>query len=89
MRNAHDHCSNNRSEVLASSGCGCFYCLGRFKPSDIAEWVNERDDGQQTAICPLCGIDSVLGDASGIELSDEFLKEMNAFWFSAAEFPAQ
>ena len=25
----------------------------------------------------------------GIELSEEFLKEMNAFWFSAAEFPAQ
>ena len=89
LRDAHDHCRDNRSEVLASGGCGCFYCLGRFKPSDVTEWVNESADEQQTAVCPLCGIDSVLGDASGIELSEEFLKEMNAFWFSAAEFPAQ
>ena len=89
LRRAHDHCTRNRAEVLASDWCRCFYCLGRFKTGDIEEWVDETEGDQQTAVCPLCGIDSVLGDAAGLDLSDEFLNQMNTFWFSAAEFPAQ
>ena len=37
---------------------------------------------EKLAMCPKCGIDSVLGDASGFMLSKNFLDGMNARWFS-------
>jgi uncharacterized paraquat-inducible protein A len=58
---AHKHSLRNRAEIEASAICDCFYCFAIFPSSDISEWV---DDGQ-TAICPRCGIESVLGSASG------------------------
>ena len=33
------------------------------------------------ALCPACGIDSVLGSASGFPVTPEFLGRMNACWF--------
>ena len=41
------------------------------------------NDVGTTAICPRCGIDSVLGDRSGFPISAEFLSEMQRYWFSA------
>jgi len=38
-------------------------------------------DTGETAICPRCSIDSVIGDASGLPVTKEFLKEMNKHWF--------
>jgi len=33
-------------------------------------------------MCPECGIDSVIGDASGFPIADEaFLKRMHSIWF--------
>ena len=76
---AHEHCSNHRAEVEASEVAGCFYCCEMFAPSEIDEWI---DDGQ-CAMCPRCGIDSVIGDASGFPVADKkFLNGMNEFWFS-------
>ncbi len=36
---------------------------------------------EQTAICPRCGIDSVIGDKSGFALTPTFLAEMKKAWF--------
>jgi hypothetical protein len=74
---AHKHSSRHASEIRASSTCGCFYCLTVFSPGEITEWV----DDEETAICPKCGIDSVIGSASGIPLTHEFLAEMKSHWF--------
>ena len=41
---------------IAFGKCGCFYCCKTFNIGDVDEFV---DDGK-TAICPKCGIDSVL-----------------------------
>jgi hypothetical protein len=49
-----------------------------FLPAEITDWIDEG----QTALCPRCGIDSVIGDRAGFELSPEFLSEMNRYWFS-------
>lgn len=38
--------------------------------------TRELDDGE-TVWCPYCDIDSVLGDAAGFPLTDEFLRDMN------------
>jgi hypothetical protein len=77
VREAHEHCSKHRPEIIGSETCGCFYCLEIFTASEIEDWV---DDGQ-TALCAKCGIDSVIGSASGFPVTKEFLQEMHKFWF--------
>jgi hypothetical protein len=74
---AHKHCSLHRAEIERSSICGCFYCLSVFPPSDIVEWI----DGGQTAICPRCPVDSIIGSASGYPITKEFLQRMHDHWF--------
>jgi hypothetical protein len=79
---AHQHSSVHRAELMSSEACGCFYCLSIFPPGKIEEWVDEDDQGLgQTALCPHCGIDSVIGDRSGYPVSREFLEKMRARWF--------
>jgi hypothetical protein len=77
LEEAHKHCFKNRAELAKSLLCGCFYCEKTFPPAKIDEWVDEG----QTAMCPFCGIDSVLGSASGLELGKAFLHCMNERWF--------
>jgi hypothetical protein len=74
---AHRSSSRHRALVEQSDLCGCFYCLQLFPPSEIHDWA---DDGA-TAICPKCGIDSVLPSATGFPLSRAFLTNMNRHWF--------
>jgi hypothetical protein len=82
VREAHGHSIQHRQEVLGSGVCGCFYCCSIFSPETICEWVDEDTVGiGQTAICPKCGIDSVVGDKSGFEISKAFLTEMKTYWF--------
>jgi hypothetical protein len=78
---AHTASSCHRAQIEASEQCGCFYCLSTFPPTAIEEWVDERDERGQTALCPRCGIDSVIGSKAGYPLTREFLKEMNRHWF--------
>ncbi|WP_439472921.1 hypothetical protein [Brevundimonas sp.] len=79
LRDAHSHCARHRAELEASAVCGCFYCLETFAPHEIEEWVPEGDG---TAHCPKCWIDSVIGDASGFPVSDKaFMAAMHEFWF--------
>ncbi|HEU4959971.1 MAG TPA: cytoplasmic protein [Sphingomonas sp.] len=75
---AHARAAGHRAELKASSKAGCFYCCEVFSSTDIKDWVDNGD----CALCPRCGIDSVIGDASGFPVSDpNFLKEMHEFWF--------
>jgi hypothetical protein len=48
-----------------------------FTPDAIVKWV----DRGKTALCPRCGIDSVIGEASGCAISLAFLERMKAYWF--------
>ena len=81
IQQAHRHSSGHRSQITASTICGCFHCSSLFPPSQIEEWVDEVDGLGQTALCPRCGIDSVIGDRSGFPISLEFLNRMKAHWF--------
>jgi hypothetical protein len=64
--------------VERSKLVGCFYCLRTFPPSEIKEWIDNRE----TALYPYCGIDAVLPDS--VDISAGFLKMMHNYWFSAA-----
>jgi hypothetical protein len=74
---AHPHSIQHRKEVLDSSMCGCFYCRAQFATQEIERWI----DGGETALCPHCGVDAIIGDASGFPVTVEFLTEMYDRWF--------
>lgn len=82
VRGAHRHSANHRAELLESNLAGCFYCSQTFPPSLVEEWVDEDENGNgTTALCPRCGIDSVIGSASGFPITAQFLRKMHAYWF--------
>lgn len=74
---AHTSSSHHRAEIERSDLCGYFYCVSTFLPQEIDGWCDEGE----TAICPKCRIDSVIGSASGYPLSEEFLASMKQHWF--------
>jgi len=80
---AHKFSSCHRNEILTSGVvCGCFHCCQTFDSTAIVEWVDEDDSGVgQTALCPRCGIDSVISSCSGFPVTLDFLKEMRHYWF--------
>jgi hypothetical protein len=61
-----------------------------FPPSEVVDWVDEQDlslfrdnklvrlndKREQSAMCPKCGIDSVIGSDSGYPITVEFLRRM-------------
>lgn len=80
---AHKHSSWHRQQFSANGVvCGCFNCCRIFPPASIEEWVDNEDSGAgQTAMCPYCGIDSVIGTCSGYPVTVEFLTMMKRHWF--------
>ena len=78
---AHRHSIRHREKVLASERCGCFYCCAIFQASEIEEWIDEWEGIGQTAMCPRCGIDSVLGSECGYPITGEFLGAIKKHWF--------
>jgi hypothetical protein len=88
LEDAHIHSSCNKNEIIASDFCACFYCKRVYEPSQIKEWLFESrgelatKEDKYTAICPYCGIDSVIGSVSKYDLSKEFIEAMNNMWFS-------
>ncbi len=75
---AHKLSLANEEAVRRSELCGCFNCNETFAAGEITRWYEDRDG--RTALCPRCGIDSVL-PGSLIELSADFLEEMQKYWF--------
>lgn len=63
----------NKKQLEKSEKCGCFGCVRLFKPEDVAEYI----PGEDTAVCPYCGTDSIIGDYSGFPITEEFMREMN------------
>lgn len=79
LKKAHQASFKNKESILRSKKCGCFSCQKIF-PASEACFMKEAD-GQETAWCPYCDIDAVLGDASGFPITEKFLEEMNKCWF--------
>jgi hypothetical protein len=74
---ARVHASQHRIELEASETCGCFFCFRIFTTATIKSWV----DANQTALCPHCGIDAVIGSAY-CKIGDGFLRRMHQHHFS-------
>ena len=78
---AQKHASRHRVEIEASTRCGCYFCFRTFVHTDIKAWI----DSNQTALCPACGVDSVLGNASNQRLDDQFLRKMHTHFFASSK----
>ena len=76
---AHKISYANKTRLSVPQKCGCFYCLRFFSSEDIVDWSVDKPDW--TAICPYCGIDSVIGENDGYPLTKDFLEEMFEEWF--------
>ena len=83
LKSAHGFSNNNKPALQADRLCGCFYCLAIFDPSEITEWIEDDNpcDENGTAICPYCGIDSVIPESSGFPMTEDFMKAMHERWF--------
>ena len=83
MEKAHTYSSNHKPELEKDDICGCFYCETIFSPTEITEWLIHSNpcDKRGTAVCPHCGIDSVIGESSGFPITKPFLHAMSEYWF--------
>ena len=61
----------NRELISEATYCGCSFCKEVFTPDKIEKWV----DGGETAVCPFCGMESVIGSKEVISVSS--LEYMN------------
>ncbi|WP_127999579.1 cytoplasmic protein [Piscinibacter defluvii] len=86
---AHRHTWDNRTEIEASTLCGCCSCMEVFPAQEIVAWSgldtssfdNLDTASGATALCPRCGSESLIGDKAGFSLTPEFLGRMNQAWF--------
>jgi len=73
----YEHSMGNRAEVEASALCGCFFCKAIFAAAEVTEYYEE----EETALCPQCGFDAVIGSAAGAEITSELLGKMQKLYF--------
>jgi hypothetical protein len=81
--------SNNWVQIQGSKLCGCCSCVQMFPADEIVAWtgldMHNVDDPKavdnQTALCPRCGSEAVIGDKSGYPINVQFLSRMNEAWF--------
>ena len=77
MKGIHSHTLRNRKEIEASDNCVCISCRETFNASEVEDYIDEGE----TALCPKCGIDAVIGDCTGISMDKETLNELNKEFF--------
>jgi hypothetical protein len=76
----HRHTRANRMELEASEVCGCIACERIYFPREIVGWL-EDESGNETGLCPHCGVDAVVGSASGIPIMPGVLRRAHERWF--------
>lgn len=87
LKDVHHYSAGHRHMIERAGMCGCFYCGAIFPSHEIDTWCDDPDDGVSatagtTALCPRCGIDSVLPDnIPAAVLNAELLAAMRAHFF--------
>jgi predicted RNA-binding Zn-ribbon protein involved in translation (DUF1610 family) len=79
VADALNHSRGNRKEIEASKRAECFSCGHAFAAKDVSEWRDEWTSPEKqnrvprwSAICPQCGKPTVIGDASGLLLMQDY-----------------
>ena len=79
LKMAHGHSFKNRVEIENSGLCVCFNC----KSAHFSILVRQYVDSGETALCPGCSVDTLIGDASGFDLTPAFVQAMHTYWFDS------
>lgn len=80
LRVVHMSSYQNKQSVELSNKCGCYHCEKIFDASEVKNWC-DKSTGKPTALCPYCGIDSVICDHDGEIVDDSVLRLMNVEFF--------
>lgn len=75
----YSHCTSNQKMLAKEKKCGCFFCGHVFDPKEIYSWIEDRNG--PTAVCPHCGIDSVIGEGAGFPLTKVVLNRLHEACF--------
>lgn len=67
---------NNAQLVATSERVGCYHCGHVYRATLIEVFTSNGD-----AVCPACGVDAVIPEASGIALSFENLDAFGRYFF--------
>lgn len=73
----HAYSSYNRTLIEKSNKCYCFYCAKTMNSKEIVSYVEDGD----TAVCPYCGVDSIIPDNVDKNIDDAVLNDMQKYWF--------
>jgi len=65
---------DNHDIITDETQCGCYFCFRLFNGASIEEWI----DDDKTALCPYCGIDSVIPCINDVN----FLVKAGERWFT-------
>ena len=76
LRDAYIGTMRNREELEQSKTCVCLSCRRFFGPEEIEAYT----DNDETGICPYCGVDALLGNASEVKMED--LVALNKKYFN-------
>jgi len=77
IEKAIDFATSNRVALQQSDKAGCYYCKKIYNASLVTNYL----ESEETALCPKCGIDSVIPSKSPIELTPRNLADLNKHWF--------
>ena len=73
----HAYASNNKELIKESEYCYCFYCKKQFESKEVVKYL----EGENTALCPHCGIDAIIPNNVDEPIDNELIEGMNKYWF--------
>ena len=68
----------NRKMIEQSSLVGCYSCCKIFDSKDVKEYT----DRNETALCPHCNVDCLVGNQCGFVLEESILIKARQYWFN-------
>lgn len=71
---------NNDREILNSDLCSCLFCRQTYSAREVCDWI-PNEDGTLNAVCPICGMETVIGDKRQGRIEHDDLKEVNLRFF--------
>ena len=77
IKSAIRFATTNEQALKASQKAACYHCQAIYDANEVTDFLAT----ERTALCPKCGIDSVIPSNSPIELTPENLKILNQYWF--------
>ncbi len=81
MQGLHGKSIRNKESLRASNMVGCFHCASMFPSTAVVAWTEEFNPPGETGICPICGVDALIGDAVVPSISIDLLRQMKKLWF--------